>query len=39
MRVLEYANKLLEILARNDLPTKLRWSENGDFKFSDSNED
>ena len=31
MRVLECANKLLEILAQNDLPPKLRWSENGDF--------
>ena len=31
MCVLECANKLLEILALNDLPPKLRWSENGDF--------
>ena len=38
MSVLECANKLLEILALNDLPPKLRWSENGDLKFSDSKE-
>ena len=38
MSVLECANKLLQILALNDLPPKLRWSENGDLKFSDSKE-
>ena len=38
MSVLECANKLLEILALNDLPPKLRRSENGDLKFSDSKE-
>ena len=38
MSVLECANKLLKILALNDVPPKLRWSENGDLKFSDSNE-
>ena len=29
--MLERANKLLDILTLNDLPPKLRWSENGDF--------
>ena len=38
MSVLECANKLLEILAVNDIRPKLRWSENGDLKFSDSKE-
>ena len=38
MSVLEFANKLLEILALNELPPKLRWSENGDLKFSDRKE-
>ena len=38
MSVLECANKLLKILPLNNLPPKLRWSENGDLKFSDSNE-
>ena len=31
-------NKWLQILAREDFPPKLLWSENADFKFSMNNE-
>ena len=31
-------NKWLQILAGDDSPLKLFWSENADFKFSVSNE-
>ena len=31
-------NKWLQILAGEDFPPKLHWSENADFKFSVSNE-
>ena len=31
-------NKWLQILAQEDFPPKLLWSENADFKFSANNE-
>ena len=31
-------NNWLQILAQEDFPPKLRWSENADFKFSVNNE-
>ena len=31
-------NKWLQILAQEDFPPKLLWSENADFKFSVNNE-
>ena len=31
-------NKWLQILAQEDFPPKLLWSENADFRFSGNNE-
>ena len=31
-------NKWLQVLAQEDFPLKLLWSENADFKFSMNNE-
>ena len=38
MQMTHKHNKWLQILAQEDFPPKLLWSENADFKFSVNNE-
>ena len=38
MQMTHKHNKCLQILAQEDFPPKLLWSENVDFKFSVNNE-
>ena len=38
MQMTHKHNKWLQILAQEDFPPKLLWSENVDFKFSVNNE-
>ena len=39
MQMTHKHNKWLQILAQEDFPPKLLWSENADFKFSVNNEE
>ena len=38
MQMTHKHNKWLQILAQEDFPPKLLWSENADFQFSVNNE-
>ena len=38
MQMTHKHNKWLQILAQEDFPPKLPWSENADFKLSENNE-
>ena len=38
MQMTHKHNKWLQVLAQEDFPPKLLWSENADFKFSVNNE-